>query len=269
MSIVSKLAPQPAAAHPNSLAAITARCASGRISWTGPLLLLFARSIMWMTAQGLVALLYVLQHRPNPWRQACYWWSVCYTLADVVCLLAMHFFLKREGLRLRDLLGPIRLRWGHDVFLGIGYFLLFSPGFFAGGFLSQRLFYGTNGVNPSNFILSSHALPVWAVAYSITLFWLINSVVEEATYQGYVLPRLQALTGHTWIAFSAVVFFFSLQHCALGFVPDWRSVACRFFGFVPGVAVIVAIYMRTRRLAPLIVGHWIIDITAVLMCNVF
>jgi len=51
------------AAQPNSLAAITARSVSGRVSRTGPLLLLFTRSIMWMTAQGLVALLFVLQHR--------------------------------------------------------------------------------------------------------------------------------------------------------------------------------------------------------------
>jgi hypothetical protein len=268
MASVTELAPQPAE-QPNSLAAIAARRASGRISWAGPLLLLFARSTLWMTAQSLVALLFLVQHRPNPWRQACYWWSVCFTLADVGCLLGMRYFLKREGLRLRDLLGPIRLRYGRDIFLGIGYFLLFSPGFFLGGFAAQRLFYGTNGVNPSNFILSSHALPMWATIYSFTFFWIINSVVEEATYQAYVMPRLRALTGHAWIAFTAVAFWWTAQHCFLGFVPDWRSVACRFVGFVPGIVIIMAIYLRTRRLAPLILGHWIIDFTAVLMCNVF
>jgi membrane protease YdiL (CAAX protease family) len=252
----------------NMPAAIRARVAEGRISWTGPLLLLVTRPAMWMAAQSVLALLFLAQHRPEPWRQACYWWSVCFTLADVVCILAMRHFLKKEGLRLRDLIGPIRLRFGRDVFLGLGYFLLFSPGFVIGGFVAQKLFYGS-GVSPSGFILHAHALPLWATAYSLLVFWPINSVVEEMTYQGYVFPRLEAFTGRTWIAFAAVVFWFTLQHCALGFVPDWRSNLCRFAGFLPGCAIIVLIYMRTRRLAPLIVGHWIIDLSAVLMTAVF
>ncbi len=37
------------------------------------------------------------------------------------------------------------------------------------------------------------------------------------------------------------------------------SIGCRFVGFLPGCAIIAAIYLSTRRLAPLIIGHWIID----------
>jgi len=221
-----------------------------------------------MTAQSLVALLFVVQHCPNPWRQACYWWSICFTLADLGCILGMRYFLRRERLRLRDLFGPIRLRYGRDVFQGIGYFLLFSPGFFIGGYVGQKLFYGA-GVNPSGFILHSHALPLWAALYSLTAFWTINSVVEEMTYQGYVLPRLEALTGRSWIGVGAVAFWWTAQHCVIGFVPDLRSNLCRFVGFFPGVMILIAIYMRTRRLAPLIVGHWIIDLSAVLITAVY
>ncbi len=254
---------------PNSLELIAARRATGRIASPGPLLLLLARPTLWMTSLSLVALLFLAQRRANPWRQACSWWSVCFTLADVGCILGMRHFLNKEGLRLRDLLGPIRLRYGRDVFLGIGYFLLFSPGFLLGGYVAQRLFYGPTGVNPSNFIFGSHALPLWAAIYSLSLFWMINSVVEEATYQAYVTPRLQVLTGRPLVAFSAVAFFWAVQHCAIGFIPDWRSIACRFLGFVPGIVIMMTIYMRTRRLAPLILGHWMMDILAVLMCNVF
>lgn len=255
-------------ALPNMPAAIQARLTEGRISWTGPLLLLVARPAMWMAAQSMVALLFLSQHHPDPWRQACHWWSVCFTSGDVVCIVSMRHFLKKEGLRLRDLIGSIRLRYGHDVWLGIGYFLLFSPGFFLGGYVGQKLFYGT-GVNPSGFILHAHALPLWATVYSLVLWWPINSVVEEMTYQGYVLPRLEALTGRTWIAFAAVAFWFTAQHSALGFYPDVRSNLCRFVGFFPGVVIIMLIYVRTRRLAPLIVGHWIIDFSAVLITAVY
>jgi membrane protease YdiL (CAAX protease family) len=254
--------------EPNSIAAVRRRLGEGRVSWTGPVLLIVARTTLWMTAQTVVALLFLAQGRANPWHQACYWWSVCFTLADIGCVVGMRFFLGKEGLRLRDLVGPVRLRHGRDVFLGVFYFLLFSPGFFAGGLLAHKLFYG-NAASPGDFILHAHALPLWATVYSLVIFWPINSLVEEMTYQGYVLPRLEALTGRTWIAFAAVAFWFTAQHCVIGFVPNLRSILFRFFAFLPGVVIVIAIYLRTRRLAPLIVGHWIIDLSAVLMTAVW
>jgi len=80
---------------------------------------------------------------------------------------------------------------------------------------------------------------------------------------------LETLTGRSWIAFAAVGFWWTAQHCVIGFVPDLRSNLCRFVGFLPGVIILIAIYVRTRRLAPLIVGHWIVDLFAVLITAVF
>jgi membrane protease YdiL (CAAX protease family) len=101
--------------------------------------------------------------------------------------------------------------------------------------------------------------------YSLTLWWMIWSPTEEATYQAYVLPRLQALTGRTWIAFLIVGVCWTAQHCALPFVPDWRFLLFRFLAFLPGVLVLMLIYLRTRRLTPLIVAHWPMDIVAAIM----
>jgi membrane protease YdiL (CAAX protease family) len=165
---------------------------------------------------------------------------------------------------MRDLLGPIHMRHGRDVFLGIGYYLIGFPLFLGGGYLAQALFYGSQS-NPSAYLLFSHALPLWAVIYGLSIWWIIQSATEELTYQGYALPRLEALTGRSWFAFCLVGFWFTAQHCAIGFVPDWRSLTCRFVGFLPGCLVMIGIYMRTRRLMPIIIAHWLIDIGAVLM----
>jgi hypothetical protein len=254
----------------NSLARIQVRVASGRIGWTGPLLLLVARPVLWMTTQCLVALLFLLLHHRTPWREATYWWSVYFTVGDIGCLIGLRYFTRQEGTRqertrLRDLIGPIHLRHGRDLFLGAAYFLLFFFFFMAGGYLSQQWFYGSSGVNPSAYILHARALPPWAMAYSITVWWLVSSPTEEMTYQAFVLPRLQALTGRTWVAFAAVAFWWTAQHCVLGFVPDARSLTCRFLGFLPGCMMSIALYLRTRRLMPLILAHWPMDIAAVLM----
>lgn len=250
---------------PNSLPAIRQRAAAGLIPWIGPLLLLCTRSFVWMASQAILALVFLARHHPAPWREATYWWSVFFTLGDIACLLGLRCFTRREGIRLRDLIGPIRMRYGHDLWLGLGYLMLAAPFFIVAPALAQRWLYGSSGLNPGASLLHAHALPAWAMVYSITLWWFISSPTEEATYQGYALPRLEALTGHTWIAVAVVAFCFTAQHCVIGFVPDWRFLAWRFLSFLPGCLIVTLIYVRTRRLMPLIFAHWPMDIAAVLL----
>jgi len=172
-------------------------------------------------------------------------------------------------MRLRDLIGPIRMRRGHDLWLGLGYYLLVFPFFLGGGYFAQKLLYGSAGDSPYKYLVHPHPLPLWAMVYSLSLWWMIWSPTEETTYQAYVLPRLQALTGRTWIAFLIVGFCWTAQHCALPFVPDWRYILFRFLAFLPGVLMMMLIYLRTRRLAPLIVAHWPMDIVAAIMTAIY
>ncbi len=220
-------------------------------------------------SQGLVALILLAAHRPAPWREAGHWWNVYGTLVDLGCLVSMRYFTGREGIRLRDLIGPVRLRRAHDLFLGLGYFAAIFPFFLGGSYVARWLLYRSSQANPNAYLLSEHHLPVWATVYSLTLWWMIWSPTEEMTYQAYVLPRLHALTGRRWIAFLMVGLWWAAQHCALPFIPDWRFLLFRFLAFLPGVLMLMLFYLRSRRLAPLIVAHWPMDIAASLMTAIY
>lgn len=256
------------ATEANSQPSIETRAAQGKIPWAGPLIVMLARPILMVAGQGLVALILAALHRPDPWRIAGYWWTVYGTFVDAGCLAAMFWFTKGEGIRLRDLFGPIRLRYGRDVFVGIGYFLLIFPLFLIGGTVFHKLLYGLSPEDAGAYLTQPHAMPLWAVVYSLSLWWIIWSPTEEATYQAYTLPRLRALTGRTWVAFSVVGFVWAFQHSLLPFVADWRFILFRTLAFAPGVLAMMAIYWRTRRLAPLIVAHWPMDIAGALMTMV-
>jgi hypothetical protein len=253
----------------NARSRIEERIAAGRIPWIGPLMLVSARSVLLLVTQGMVAILLLALHRPTPWRAAGDWWDVYGTLVDIGCLIGLRYFTRREGIRLRDLIGPIRMRRGHDLWLGLGYFLLVFPFFLGGSYVARLLLYGSTDKTLNTYLLHMHALPIWATVYSVTLWWMIWSPTEETTYQAYALPRLEALTGRTWIAFAIVGFFWAAQHCAVPFVPDPRFLLFRFLAFLPGVLVMMLIYLRTRRLAPLIVAHWPMDITAAIMTAIY
>ena len=103
------------------------------------------------------------------------------------------------------------------------------------------------------------------MVYSLSAWWLLWSPIEQMTYQGYALPRIEALAHSRWIAVSIVGFWWALQHAFLPFILDWKYVAWRFLAFLPGVIAFTLIYFKLRRLPPLIVAHWPMDIFAVLL----
>jgi membrane protease YdiL (CAAX protease family) len=256
---------QPAAVQPNSFTQIEQRVAGGRLSFTGPLVLAALRPMLFFTVQGLLALGYFAIHRPGAWHEAGRWWTVYGTVVDIGCLIGLRIFTRKEGIRMRDLIGPLRLRGGRDVFLGLGIFLLVFPCIVGGSMLAQRLLYGSLETATSVYLTQLHALPLWAFVYSVTVWWVISSPTEEAIYQGYALPRLRALTGRTWIAMAVVGFWFAAQHALLPFVPDAKYLLFRFLQFVPAVLILMIIYLRTRRLGPLILAHWCMDILGAIM----
>ncbi|HEX7730549.1 MAG TPA: CPBP family glutamic-type intramembrane protease [Terracidiphilus sp.] len=257
-----------AAVPPNSAAAINECVAAGRISWLGPLLLVSARTILWFTLQCLLALVLYILHRPAPFRTAGNWWMFYGTLSDLCCLFGIRHLTRGEGIRLRDIVGPVRLRFGRDIFLALGILICGYPAVMAGSYLAGSLVFGSMAKVPADFILQHHSLPLWATLYTLIVWWIVQSATEEMTYQGYALPRLQALTGRTWIALSIVGFWWAAQHCMIPFVPDWRYVAYRFLMFVPLLLLWMAIYLCIRRLAPLIFAHWPMDLLVAFMTGV-
>ena len=106
-------------------------------------------------------------------------------------------------------------------------------------------------------------LPLLAVLYSRILWWPLWSVTEEMTYTGYALPRLIAITRSPWLSVIIVSIFYSLQHCFLS-IADFRYGFYTFLLFIPLSLALELIYLRVKRLTPIIIGHWLMDLASVL-----
>ena len=255
----------------NAPSAIQARVSAGRISRAAPYVLIAGRSAFLLAAQALVALLFLLRRDGTPWASAGNWWTVYGTLADLGCLALLWRYSRREGVSLRSLLGPVRWRGGRDAWLGLGLCLLIFPLMVAGGMLANWLFFGSFVASTAPIAGAAagasapHVFPLWRTLYSLCVWWIVWTPTEQLTYQGFALPRLQALTGRTWIALAWVGFWWSLQHSFLPFVPEWHYVAVRFVMVAPGILVTMLIYLRMRRLTPMIVAQWPMDILVALM----
>jgi hypothetical protein len=239
----------------NASPVIRRRVVDRRITWAGPLTMVAARSVFALLAQGLMTLVFVWLRDPDPFRAGTTWWQVTGTLVDLGCLALLFRLTRREGIRIRDLIGFARGKLGRDLLLGLGLLALAFPVVMIGGSMLSGLVVFGELQPEAPMQAAMKSLPLWAALYARMVWWVIWSFTEQLTYNGYALPRLQALTGRTWPAVLIVGFGWALQHAFLPFVPDLRVFLHLFLQMLPLVLAMQLIYLRIRRLPPLIIMH--------------
>lgn len=181
---------------------------------------------------------------------------------DLVTLLVLAWLLRREGRHLGDLIGFERRRLGKDLLIGLGVFILLYVVFTAGSLLGALAAYGPAAFSSrGSGHLAGYAPPLWVFWWSTIVLPLGVGFAEELTYRGYLLPRLAGLTGATSLGVLLSSLAFGLQHVALPLIGVQVAISRVIPTFLAGL-VLALLYVRLKRLAPLIVGHWLLDFLA-------
>ncbi|MHA1954139.1 MAG: CPBP family glutamic-type intramembrane protease [Candidatus Heimdallarchaeaceae archaeon] len=208
-------------------------------------------------AQGITALIFRATGELTPWQSAGEWWIVYGTIIDLGCLLAIYLATRKEGIRLWDLLSFDKSKLKKDLLLGLLFYVIAGAVSFgaiaAMGFIVYGVFPAPTSIT---------RLPLGGLIYSFSIFPIFWAIAEEITYNGYLFPRLEAFTKSTWKAYLIVVPFFMIQHIALPLVLQMEALIYGAFWTLPLVLVIVFLYIRTRRLLPFIIMHYLIEIFA-------
>lgn len=198
--------------------------------------------------------------RPDAWEYAQALGNVpTVLLADVVTIAVIAWLARREGLRLRDLVGIVRGRILRDVGLGLGVgvllYIAFAVAVLAGSAVAVGLF-GAAALAPSGAPL---ALPLWYGLWTLLVLPVTVGIAEELLYRGWAQPRMRVLTGHPRWAVVLVALAFGVQHVAFELSDPVAAVARFVTTFLVGI-VLGMLYLRLRRLLPLIVGHWLLNV---------
>ena len=233
-----------------------------RLGWPAIILFLPARMVLILLSQAVAAGVLGLAGDPTPWESSQRWWMVYGTLADLGCLGLLVLLTRREGLRLRDLFGVTRQNLPRQ-FRAIPLYLLASIPFVAGSAAIAIPFTGLQSIPLQVTVVD---LPAGAAWYSVIVWPVIWAITEELVYLGFLLPRLEALTGRTWVAALVVVGMWSAQHLVIPFIADPVYLVTRFLSALVVVTGMTLVYLLLRRrLLATIVVHWIADTsTAVL-----
>lgn len=224
-------------------------------------LVLPARAVCALFAQALAAVALWMAGDASPWESSAGWWTVYGSIADVLCLVLLAWALRREGLRLRDLVPVSGGSLGAQLKALPLYLVALVP-FVAGSALIAIPFY--QGAAPGQIAVID--LPLWATIYSVAVWPLLWAIAEQLFYLGYLLPRLEQLTGRRWAAAAIVIAVWGAQHLVIPFMADATYMLARLLTALVVAAGMTLVYLlQHRRLVTTTIIHWLADAPTALL----
>ena len=254
---------------PNSPKTIRERLANGTLGRGWPLVMAFIRLPLIVLGLALAYAVYAATGTPEPFLSALLTATLVTVVVNLVSLVLLRRLTRREGIRLQDLIAFDRRRIWPDIAWGLALLIvlnvpfivtIMAVAFLVGGPMGGQDF----GTAMSNVFAGPLAdagvrpgLPAWIGVVSAVLFPLVNPIIEEMHYRGYVQPRLEALTGSGAVAIGVMALGFGLQHVTYALsVPGIAVYGAAFLVWGIGAGIV---YARMRRLTSLIVAHFVIN----------
>lgn len=221
-----------------------------------PILMLPIRTILFALIQ--TAFVYLLGFT---WTESIAWWPFYAIITNVLCFFLLIVLARKEGKNYFDIIHFDKKGVKKDL-KSVLWVLLTGGGIgFIGLSLVGYLIYGSF-IPPDHMILP---LPFWAGIVSLILFPITIALVEIPTYMGYCFTRLEQKWNSKWKAVTVSAFFLALQHFTLPIIfSDFKYMYWHFLGMIPLAFAVGIIFMKIRRLLPIMIVHLIMDTMAIL-----
>lgn len=184
--------------------------------------------------------------------QASRWWSSVCIVCNIITIALLLFVFKRDGITYREIIGYEKGQGNRKdtVVIALAMLSLGAVGMYGFGFLLY-------GYMPVTMV---QPIPVWLACSNLLFFPLTNVLAELPLYFGYSLNRIEKVTGNTRLSIAYITFFYALQHSFIPLLADWKYILYRFLSVLPLVVPLTLFYARKRKLAPLLVGHAVVDL---------
>ncbi|SES18912.1 CAAX protease self-immunity [Gracilibacillus ureilyticus] len=194
--------------------------------------------------------------------------TIYFTIVNILCFYLLHRILKKEGRSIKDLADFQPKRLGKDILQGfLWLFLLYIP-FALTVMATMFIMYGADFVNHFETVFAGDAgydaaqRPVsllWFAAIISLIFPFLNAPIEEFMYRGYAQAKFLKKHNKPWISILIPSFGFALQHVMLAASIQGAVVfAAAFFIWGIGSGII---FHKQKRLFPLIICHFIVNIS--------
>lgn len=221
---------------------------------------LVMRTVLFALIGVLMIILFKLLNYPSPTAIVQKYWFFQVIIANITTFILLKSFLRKDNRTYRSVFGFRKELLKRDIFLSVG-LLIPSAILGIGGMLcSAYLIYGNTEIMK----VMNHALPIVPAMAALLLFAPSIALTETPTYFGYAYNKF-ADGGKSWAGLFLCSFFLALQHISIPMIIDWQYMLWRFLSFLPLAVLFGYFYMRTGRLLPLIIVHFLMDIQVTIM----
>ncbi|MFW6599385.1 CPBP family intramembrane glutamic endopeptidase [Propionibacteriaceae bacterium Y2011] len=234
-----------------NLADVTAFTSSPGWAWLFALLLW--RTAWLFAADAVVFGVMRLVDPATTWGSALLWANVSIVVVDVLTIVVVAYSLRRVGSSLRTLLRTRSV--GKDIAWGLLLGLIVIVAFFAGNFVANLITYQGVPPIPEG---GSIAVPMWFGLWCLIVMPVTIAVAEEVLYRGYLQHVLSERLGRL-VGLLIMSVAFGIQHLALT-APDPQAWLARFLTTFFAGLVFGLLAWWMKRLWPLIVAHWLLDV---------
>lgn len=178
------------------------------------------------------------------------YWPVICIFANLITIFILFLVQKSEGLTYRDLFkNQIQLQSKNQdlmivilmILSGIGFMLMFGFLFF--------------GKMPTHMV---QPMPVWLAIISLVLLPVSIIFAEFPLYYGYALNGIIKQKGKVF-AYFYIVILYALQHAFMPLIIDPKYMIFKVVSFMPLLLIITPFYIQSKRMKPMIIGHFILD----------
>lgn len=231
------------------------------VATTTPWLMLLSRSLLFILAQVLIALIVPATGASNAWDESTRYWALIAASANVASLYLLVRVYRAEGKRFWDILRFSRATWKADLLWFIIFSIVAMPLVAAPREPLAAAIFGDSMIATN---LLFKPLPTWAFLLSF-LFPLTIWFAELPTYFGYCMPRL-AEQVNGWVAWMIASFFLAAQHMFLPLIFNEGYLLWRFGMFLPFALITgFALKHRPSLLPHFVIVHALLDISTVLV----
>ena len=218
---------------------------------------LVSRLVLFLLFQAVIAVFL------KSWEASEKYWLLTATLTNIVSIALLFFLFRREGQYYPGIFRINRSLFKKDILVFLGIILISGPLVFGPGYFLSLLIWGDPDIPTA---MMFRPIESWMVYVLMVAFPLTIAFAELATYFVYVMPRLQSRMRSKWLAVLLPVFFLSVQHCTLPFIPDFNFILYRGLVFLPFAFLVgFSLYIRPSLFPYFAVLHGIMDFGTAMM----
>ncbi|HEU0295301.1 MAG TPA: hypothetical protein VFR47_21350 [Anaerolineales bacterium] len=227
-----------------------------------PWLMLISRSVLFLTFQALIALIFAAAGNASAWDESARWWMFVGIFTNIASVYLLVRLFKAEGKRYFEVIRFSRATFKTDL---LWFFVASLIGLPIAAALKDPLAIALFGDAMTPTYMLFRPLPTWAFVLSF-LFPLTIAFAELPNYFAYVMPRLETQLKNGWGSWFIASFFLAAQHMFLPLILDgsfmlWRSGMFLPFALFTGLVLKI----RPSLLPYFMVIHALLDITTVLV----